>query len=490
MRYDAAILGAGPDGLAAAARLARAGLKAIVLERAMQPGGLCTTREFHPGFRASPFADELPSIPVGIFWSLDLARKGAIFAPPARDAVLRNGGIAFADASAFASLSERVRARVGHELSYWDSESDRLPARRNWLLRWLKPPQRLPPPDEWSRSSLMDLLSEGSSLEIAAGVTRVLTGRVADPYLRGTALHLLAPGLGHSGVVVGGLGTLGEALAVGAREAGAEIVCGLEATGILRAKDRVTAVTLADGSQIETNAVISTFDVKRTILSLFTWSELPKPVVDRASHYRMAGSTARLLVALDVIPVPLGDTDSARRSVVHTACTPEEHAAAHASWRGLVVPEHPPASIRIVSAADPRLAPHGKAAVTVTLGGIPGRLFDGGWTAERREALRQKALGLMDSVFPGSGEHVLASELLVPSDIEESLGVTDGDLAGGEIAADQMFANRAWAEWPRTPIDGLYLGGPSSPVGPSATAAAGWIAAKALIADHRAGRLK
>jgi phytoene dehydrogenase-like protein len=153
------------------------------------------------------------------------------------------------------------------------------------------------------------------------------------------------------------------------------------------------------------------------------------------------------------------------------------------------VPEQPPASVRIVSAVDPRLAPHGKAAVTVTLSGIPSRLFDGSWTAERREALRHKALALMASVLPGSGEHVLASELILPPDIEEALGLTDGDLAGGEIAADQMFANRAWAQWPRTPIDGLYLAGPSSPVGPSSTAAAGWIAAKALIADHRAGRL-
>jgi phytoene dehydrogenase-like protein len=290
--------------------------------------------------------------------------------------------------------------------------------------------------------------------------------------------------------VAGGLGTLGEALAAGARDAGAEIVCGLEATGIQRANDRIAAVTLADGSQIETGAVLSTFDLKRTILSLFAWSEIPRPVVDRAAHYRMAGGTGRLLVALDVVPVPLGDTEAAGRSVIHTAFMPEEHAAAHASWRALVLPERPPASIRIVSAVDPRLAPHGKAAVTVTLSGIPGRLFDGSWTAERREALRQKALALMDSVLPGSGEHVLASELLVPPDIEESLGVSDGDLAGGEIAADQMFANRAWAEWPRTPIDGLYLGGPSTPVAPSATAAAGWIAAKALIADHRAGRLK
>ena len=55
MRYDAAIIGAGANGLAAAATLARAGLKVIVLERATRVGGRAATREFHPGFRASPF---------------------------------------------------------------------------------------------------------------------------------------------------------------------------------------------------------------------------------------------------------------------------------------------------------------------------------------------------------------------------------------------------------------------------------------------------
>lgn len=482
VRYDAAILGAGPDGLAAAARLARAGLKTVVIERATEPGGRCTTREFHPGFRASPFADELPPIPAGIFWSLDLARRGVVFAPPAPDAFVRDGRVTIADGAAMAPLLERVEARVGRELSRSDGEAERAPPRRNWFP-WLKP-LRLPSPDEWSRRSLLDAVKELPPPEAAALMARALAGRAVDPSLRGTALHLLAPVYGQSGMVAGGLASLGEALAAAAREAGAEIRCGLEATGVRRVKDRVKAVLLADGSEIETAAILSTLDLKRTVLSLFAWSELPKPVVKRAANYRMSGSTARLLVALDTIP------DGAPRAVLHTAETADAYAAACASWRTRALPQHPPASVRVVSATDPRLAPHGKATVTITLGCIPHRLFDGTWTGEKRDTLRQRALALMESVLPGTAERVLASALLLPADIEEALGVTDGDLAGGEIAADQMFANRAWPEWPRTPIHGLYLGGPSSAVGPVATAAAGWLAAKALVVDHHAGRFK
>jgi phytoene dehydrogenase-like protein len=122
----------------------------------------------------------------------------------------------------------------------------------------------------------------------------------------------------------------------------------------------------------------------------------------------------------------------------------------------------------------------------MTLGCIPHRLFDGDWTEAHRSALRERAMAALEVTFPGA--KALGSQLLAPPDFEEVLGATDGDLAGGEIAPDQMFANRACPEWPRTPIAGLYLGGPSSPAAPLATGASGWIAAKALIADHRAGR--
>ncbi|HXM00361.1 MAG TPA: hypothetical protein VN932_10560, partial [Rhizomicrobium sp.] len=292
-----------------------------------------------------------------------------------------------------------------------------------------------------------------------------------------------------SGTVIGALGSLAEVLADGAREAGAEISCGVEATEIRQTKDRVHAVALADGSEIEARAIISTLDLKRTFLSLFPWNALPKPVAARVAGFRMAGAGARLLLALDQPPDLEGE---ASRAKIQVAPDVKAFAAAYAAWRAGTIPEHPPLTLRVVSAGDPGLAPAGQATATATLGCIPFRLFDGAWTHDKRDLLRDRALAAIEQVLPGTRAHVVAAELIVPHDIEEALGATEGDLLGGEIAADQMFDMRPGFETagPRAPIGGLYLAGPSSAAGPLGTCAAGVIAARALIADHRDGPLK
>jgi phytoene dehydrogenase-like protein len=148
--------------------------------------------------------------------------------------------------------------------------------------------------------------------------------------------------------------------------------------------------------------------------------------------------------------------------------------------------------LRLVSASEPALAPAGQAVLTATLGGIPSRLFDGAWTHEKRDALRSRALAAIEDVLPGVAARLVGAELLVPPDIEEALGATDGDLWGGEIAADQMFGLRPGFDTacPRTPMEGLYLAGPSSAAGQLGTCASGAIAASAMIADLNAGRRK
>jgi phytoene dehydrogenase-like protein len=449
MRYDACIIGAGADGLACAAWLAARGLKVVVAERDARPGGRCTTREFAPGFHASPFTDELPAIPAEIFCALDLARRGAIMARRERA-----GGPADA-------VREAVITRV-----MADAE---LPPRRHWFK---SPPAHQPwPGEDYAALALAEF----------AAVPDLSLSALCDSDLIGTALSLLAGPPG--GMPLGGLGRLGTALRSAAEESGAEISCGLEVSDIRRRRGRATAVGLADGSEIAARAVISTLDLKRTFLSFFAWNELPKALVEHVGAFRAAPGIARLLIALDA-----SSEDMPRGPIP----IPASAAEAYRAWRSGIVPEHLPAVLRVVSAVDPSLAPEGAATLTLTLGAVPHSPFDGAWTHDKRNKLRAAALALVDTALPGTSTRVRAAELIVPPDIENQLALTAGDLVGGELSATQMLGFRPFPECrgSRTPVDGLYLAGPSSTLGPLATCASGVAAARAVLTDMASGRLR
>ena len=484
-RYDAAIIGAGADGLAAATLLARAGLRTLVVERNPQPGGRLVTRQFQRGFFASPFADDLPPIPADLFWALDLARHGA--------RVAENSGT-------FALWPDRFAATNSNGARHLLADAGRRRARALAHARqietpvksWLgQRPRTQWPTEDWTHRSLAELAA-GAPDESAALIASALGGRAADPLSAGSSLHLLAPQQG-AAVWRGGLGGLASALTESARAAGAEVSLGREVTDIRSARERVRALALADGTEVTARAVISTLDLKRTFLTLFPWSELPKPAVKQTAQFRTAGAVARLLIALNTPPTP------AAKNLPHGLLggtlhlTPDLHTfiAAHAAWQAGTIAERLPLTVRLDSLTDPGLAPAGAAVMAVTIGAVPHTLFDGVWSREKRDILIGRALAQIEETFPGITSSIAATELFAPPDIEDALGATNGDLDGGEIAPDQMFAFRPFADRkaPYTPVEGLYLAGRSAAAAPFGGCVAGAVAAEAVIADIAAGKL-
>lgn len=488
LRYDAAIIGASADGLAAATTLARSGLKVIVLERNERAGGRCVTREFHPGFRASPFCDELAPIPAEIFWALDLARHGAVFVPsPISTALWPDRAVSLrcnADPGRqSATLAQAALARA---------QADIAPRRKQTLWRRAAPTAPWPG-DVRATRSLTDLASDGFTDDDTAAlvVAQALEGRTAHPDLAGSALQMLVPPSG-SGIAIGGLQSLADALSAAATEAGVEILCGLEVTDVIRSAAGIAGLRLADGTEIKARKVISTLDLKRTFLSLFSWGDLPREVSRRAATFRMAGGTARLLFALDGLPqVPAFAAKDLFAGSIYIEPSLAGFGSAYASWRTGTIAAHPPIALRFTSVSDPRSCPTSSAVMTATVGCVPVRLFDGSWTHEKRDTLRERVLAAAERVLPGISARVLACDVIAPPDMEAALGCTDGDLWGGEIAPDQMQGFRPWLDRaaPRTPIDGLYLAGPSTAAGILGTCASGVFAAQAVATDLKAGRL-
>jgi phytoene dehydrogenase-like protein len=505
---DAAILGAGPEGLIAALALARAGLKVLVVERTSHPGGRAASIAFHPGFYASLYMDTLPVWPAALSRLAEPARFGSLLVPDAASVSLANEElrIVFADA---ARAPWTLGASDCESVSYVRKEIEtRLRAMAAKALAPVTAPRRSPfvrprpaswPGEDWGAKSLADLLhmllpAESLRLHFAAAAT---AGRAASPFLMGSGLHLF--GAARSGWAPGGLGAFGLALAHAARASGVTIRCQADITDIKLRKShfgmpRVTAIVLAGGEEIAARAVLSTLGIKRTFLGLMAPSDVPSALIKKVGHFRMRGATARVLFALDARPMPAfaQGMPQLAASPIHVLQSLEALSVAHDSWRAGALAEDLPVTLRLPSLTDPRLAPTGKAVMTASFGAIPPKLFDGAWTSLKREQLIAAALSAAERVMPGIGATVLATHVVTPAEIENALGLTEGDLDGGEIAPDQMFGFRPFADWHdgRTPVNGLYYGGPSAAPSPFLAGAAGIRAASALFADLKIGRLE
>lgn len=436
VRYDAAIIGAGADGLAAATILARAGLSVALVERAAEPGGRCVTRQFHPGFFASPFCDSVPALPPAIAGLLGLAAPSA------------PGDLGFR-AAAIARRRNALLARVLATAARRRTEGWR---RRFFPAPWQEARADWPGTD-WADRAACDVAGADAP--------------VRDPALKGSALELLA---GQAMAPTrGGLGTFGRLLAQQALAAGVELHLNQEASEISLAQGRVTALLLADGRRLETEAVISTLDFKRSILSLLRWDALAPSLLAEAGAWRMAPPTARLLLALDHAPA---------------LARPRRIAAdadARAAFRRGAIPARPAMLLNPVSRRDPGLAPRRAGVLTVTLSDIPFLLFDGGWTGDKRRLLAAHALAQVEAALPGTLAALKGVAIIAPPDMEDRLGATAGDLTGGALTPDQMLG---WRPGPRLPIPGAYIAGPGSAAGPLGVCASGAAAAVALLADR------
>lgn len=292
-----------------------------------------------------------------------------------------------------------------------------------------------------------------------------LVGRAIDPDLAGSALALLA--LAGVEPVKGGLGALGAAFLRAASVV--ELRLGQEVSEVAIGRGRVTGLHMADGSRIAADTVISTLDLKHSLLSLFPWSALTPTLRSQAAHFRMPGGTARLLLALK------------RPSNAAAPVLLAGDAQFLSSFRHGAVPSQPPLLIDPVSLRDPSLAPPGGAILTVTVAGIPGRLFDGAWSQYRRLRLAAAVLPRIEAALPGTLAALGGIRIIVPPDMEARLGASGGDLDGGQLAPDQMLAFRPGA---RTAMAGFYLGGASAAAGPLGTGAAGYAAALSVLADR------
>ncbi len=522
MTADVVVIGGGPNGLAAAALLAKGGLKAIVLERREVVGGAAVTEEFHPGFRASTVAHTAGPLRPKLVAALDLHGHGLewtqpeprLFAPhpdgrglglfgdPSRTAA-ELGRFSARDAARYpefhASLG-RLAAVLGRLLELTPPDVER-PALRDlfplagfgWALRRLgrEDGQSLL---RWGPMAVADFAQEWFETPLLAAViaARGIHGMMAGPWSAGTTANLLLQaaagegnGAGSTVLVKGGLGALTAALASAARGLGAVVRTGATVERLRQRDGRVAGVVLAGGEEIEARAVASAVDPQRTLLQLLDPMALDPEDVQRIRHFRTAGMASKVNLALSGLPrFEAAPDETSLRGRIHVG--PEidalERAFDDAKYGG--ISRRPYLDITIPTLADPSLAPPRRHVMSVYVQYTPYRLKNGSWP-DRAGEVAEAVLATLEEYAPGLRSLVVGRQVLTPWHLESTYGTTGGHPSHGEPSLDQLFLARPFLGFGRyrTPVPGLYLCSAGTHPGGGVTGGPGANAAREILRD-------
>ena len=530
--YDAIVIGAGHNGLTAAAYLARAGLSTLVLERRDLVGGCCVTEEIAPGCRASTTSYIASMLRPEVIRDLDLGAHGLRMVPcePGLQIALPEG-----ETIPWWSGMDRTLAELRRH-SPRDAETfARVDARLKKLARYLQPYFLEPPPDVHARGlgGLAELLRTGRrfygiSGDEIAGMVSFMTGSLGDfldrhyesekikrlilannvygahssPYRPGTALgllfHLLSGGehglQGFYGHVLGGMGAITQAMAAAGRKLGVTIRTAAPVARVAVRGGRARAVVLEDGTEIPAKVVLSNADPKRTFLGLVEAGDLPADFRQAVRGIKMAGPCAKVNFVLSEEPKVNGmpaDADPGRRSLFTLVPTLEAAERIYDVARTGEVPEELWVDCVVASNVDGTLAPKGRHIMTCFVQYVPYRLRQGTWD-EKREALGDRVVDTIAAYAPNVPGSIVARQVLTPLDLERVYGLTEGNIFHGDLVLEQLFFMRPVAGWARyrSPVAGLYLCGAGAHPGGGVTGAPGYNAARMVLKDWRAGRLR
>ena len=525
-RYDVAIVGGGHNGLAAAHYLAAAGLRTVVLERREIVGGCCVTEEFAPGYRASTGAYVLSMLREPIWKDMKLIERGIHVDPAGPSLNLYADGAALHlddDISRTQDELRRFSAADARALPGFEDGLAELAGLVTPLIDRTPPdPARIRARDLGGLASLTALagrnrrlisdalylfstsatqyLSEffESEQALAALGWHAINDSAAGPSTPGTAYVLLhdhasdaaGGGIRQWGFVRGGIGRVTEAMADSAREAGAEVRTEAPVRKVLVDGGVATGVELESGEQITATRVLSNADPKTTFLRLLDVGELPPEFTAAVRAYRCEGTSVKINLAVDELPVAAAiDGHGVRdyhRGIVEVNPTIAVMDAGQAEARAGRAAADPHIELCFPTVHDPSLAPEGKHVVTIDINSQPYTLADGSWD-DLRDQVADAAIEKLGGYFPNLPGAITARQVLAPPDLESLLGIWGGHALHGDMAFDQLFnlrPVRGWAEY-RTPVEGLYLCGAGTHPGGGVTGANGRNCAREVIRDAR-----
>jgi phytoene dehydrogenase-like protein len=280
----------------------------------------------------------------------------------------------------------------------------------------------------------------------------------------GTGYTLLHNWLNRGGLAHVNVGQAGDITRMLANSFGGEILINAEVKQIIVKDQRATGVALVNGQEFTAPVILSAVDPKRTFLSLVGPMELPPEFVWKTQSIKMRGSVAKLHLLTDGHHgFPEGTL------VLAPSIKYLERAYDAAKYGG--ISEKP--YLEITTSGN---------VISVHVQFAPYTLKDSTWD-DRRAGLENLVIDTLGKYFPDLKSSIVYRKSITPLDLEDTYGLTEGDLNHGQLMLDQFLFMRPIPGWSnhKTPVDGLYLCGSGVHGGGGVSGASGRNAAGSVL---------
>ena len=521
--FDVIVIGSGHNGLVNACYLQKAGLNVLVLEKNDWIGGAAVSRELHPGILYSNCSYVCSLFRPEIMRDLELPKHGLqIVAIEGGTVFTRDGDYLASYRNYHAKKRELARFSVKDSESYSRYSRDILKQ-----CRFIQPllMRTAPDPASFKYRDLSEMLyvlrkvNDLTASELADTVrfwtmsisdfldeyfeNDVIKASLAVSGIIGTALGPMSPGtayvllhhymgevdgsIGAWGYARGGMGAISKALTSSFKAMGGTLLNNSEVEKVDVRGARVRGVILKNGDEYLAKNVVSNADVKRTFLKLTDPEHLPPNFIKKVNNFKIRGSSGKVNIALDSMPIFPGvsDNNPCLKGDIHFTDSIERMERAYDDWKMGTWSRDPFLDMMIPTLTDPTMAPPGKHFMSCFVQYCPPKVGGKNWTKENKDAFGETVIQQIADYSPGFKDRILHMEVRTPKELEEEVGLTEGNIFQGELTFDQLLFNRpipGYAQY-RSPVKGLYMCGSSTHPGGGVMGAPGRNAAVEILKD-------